>query len=129
MQVLGIDYGRKKIGLAIGNTEARLVEPLRVVRFESSDEAIEQVSKVLKEVDASTIVLGVSEGEMGKETKAFGKKLEKNLNIQVIFQDETLTTHEAQRLAINAGIKRKKRKDLEDAYSATLILQDYLNLL
>jgi RNase H-fold protein (predicted Holliday junction resolvase) len=73
------------------------------------------------------IVLGISEGKMGEESREFGRKLEKKLKIPMIFQDETLTTHEAQKLSIEAGMKRKKRKTLEDAFSATLILQAYLD--
>ena len=57
----------------------------------------------------------------------FGKKLEEDINISVVFQDETLTTKEAQDLSQKAGIKRKKRRELEDAYSASLILQSYID--
>lgn len=127
MKILGIDYGRKKIGLAVGDTDSRLAEPLKVVRFGNLEKVFKEVSKVSKASRVSKVVVGISEGEMAKETREFGRKLEQKLKIPIEFQDETLTTHEAQKRSIEAGLKRKKRKLMEDAYSAALILQAYLD--
>ncbi|OGM28388.1 hypothetical protein A2962_02695 [Candidatus Woesebacteria bacterium RIFCSPLOWO2_01_FULL_39_61] len=127
MKVLAIDYGRKKIGVAVANSESNLAEPLSVIRFETQEEAIKRVSEIAKIENVAKVIVGVSEGEMAKETKMFGKKLEEELKIAVIYQDETLSTQEAQVLSIKAKIKRKKRRELEDAYSAALILQNYLD--
>jgi len=124
--ILGVDYGRRKIGLAIADAKAKLAMPLKVVRYEKFKEGIEKVSKVAEVSGVSKVVIGISEGKMAEETKIFGRKLEEKLHIQIEFQDETLTTYEAQELSIKAGIKRKKRRLLEDAYSAALILQEYL---
>ena len=128
MRILAIDYGRKKIGLALADSEVNLAEPHRVIRFETIEEALKKIEKETEEEKIEKIVVGVSEGKMAEETRNFGKKLRDKLGIPVAFQDETLTTQEAQRFSIEAGIKRKKRKNLEDAYSAAIILQDYLNL-
>lgn len=129
MKILGIDYGRKKIGLAIGDTQSRFAEPFGVIRSESSGEAMGKVVQVVQVEKVEQVVLGISEGEMAKETRDFGKLLQEKLEIPIEFQDETLTTHEAQRLSIESGMKRKKRRAMEDAYSATLILQSYLDSL
>lgn len=130
IRILGIDYGRRKIGLSIA--EGFLAEPFKVIRFSLEKEALEKVSVAFAEISrdkkVELIVLGVSEGQMGREQKNFGKKLKDTLKTPVIFQDETLTTQDAQKLSQNAQIKRKKRQNLEDAYSATLILQSYLDL-
>ncbi|OGM14463.1 hypothetical protein A2V80_00730 [Candidatus Woesebacteria bacterium RBG_16_39_8b] len=128
MRILAIDYGRKKIGLAVGDTETRFAEPHSVIKFNTPEEAIDKVAKVSRVSKVSRAVLGISEGKMAEETKEFGEKLKEELKIPVVYQDETLTTNEAQVLSIDAGIKRKKRRALEDAYSATLILQSYLDL-
>ena len=64
---------------------------------------------------------------MAKESKGFGKRIEDELNVPVEYQDETLTTQDANKLAIEAGIGQGKRKRLGDAYAATLILQAYLD--
>jgi putative Holliday junction resolvase len=129
MKLLGIDYGRKKVGLAIGDSRTGLVEPYKVVRVKSEKDVVGKAVRIAQKEQVEQIVLGISEGEIGKETKEFGKKLEERLEVPVVFQDETLTTYEAQELSIEAGIKRKKRKKLEDAYSATLILQAYIDCL
>jgi putative Holliday junction resolvase len=125
MKIIGIDYGRKKIGLAIA--DGPLAEPLKVVRFESEEEALRKVEEAIKVEKVEKVVIGISEGKMAEETKEFGEKLKEELKIPVVYQDETLTTNEAQELSIRAGIKRKKRRALEDAYSAALILQSYVD--
>lgn len=122
---LGLDYGRKKIGLAI--SEGILAEPYKVVRFVNKGKAVKDIKLISEKEGINQIVLGISEGRMAEETKEFGKKLEKIIGTPVVYQDETLSTREAQSLSIKAGIKRKKRKSLEDAFSAALILQSYLD--
>ena len=125
-KVLGIDYGKKKIGLAYATTT--LAEVYGVIRYKKVDEAIKKIKRVIEKEKVDKIVIGISEGKMAKETKRFGRKLEKETHLPVVFQDETLSTKEAQALSIEAGIRRKKRKQLEDAYAAAVILQDYLDL-
>jgi putative Holliday junction resolvase len=125
MQILGIDYGRKKIGLALSS--GRLAEPHKVLRLNMAEEGAAKVCEIIDEVGVEKIVIGISEGEMAEEARAFGDKVEHLCKKPVIFQDETLSTKDAQRLSLEAGIKRKKRKSMEDAYSAALILQAYLD--
>jgi putative Holliday junction resolvase len=127
MRILSIDYGTKKIGLS--RAETSLAEPYKVIRFRSKKEAIEKIGRIVKRENIEKLVVGVSEGKMGAESKRFGQNLKEKLGIPVAFQDETLTTQDAQKLSVSAGIKRKKRKEFEDAYSATLILQAYLDSL
>jgi putative Holliday junction resolvase len=125
MKILGIDYGRRKIGLATATTT--LAEAYKVVRVESVPDAVEKVKKIAESEGVEKLVIGVSEGKMAKETKNFAKELKIRLKLPVEFQDETLSTQEAQNLSIEAGLTKKKRKRLEDAYSATLTLQNYLD--
>jgi putative Holliday junction resolvase len=125
-KVLGIDYGKRKIGLASATTT--LAEVYGVIRFETIEEAIKKIRKVVEKEDIKKIVIGVSEGEMAQDTRKFARVLKKQLNLPVAFQDETLSTKVAEELSIQAGIKRNKRRKLEDAYAAAVILQDYLNL-
>jgi len=124
MKILGVDYGKSKVGLAIA--ESKLPYPFGVVRFKDEDVLLKKILAIVKKENIEKVVIGLSEGEIGKETLRFAKKLEKNLTIPVVVQDETLTTYSAQMLSIEAGIKRKKRKELEDAYAACLILENYL---
>lgn len=123
--VLGVDYGRRKIGLSIAYSF--VAEPLLVIRYENAKKALGEIKKIVKKEEVERIIMGISEGESADEAKKFGKNLQKSLEINVDFQDETFSTKEAQTLSIEAGVKRKKRKEMEDAYAATIILQNYLD--
>jgi putative Holliday junction resolvase len=124
MKYLGIDYGRRKIGLAIGDTDSKLTEPHSVFGFKNYDEAIQ---KVIKIPGITQVVLGISEGKMGEESKTFGVLLEKKLGHAIIYQDESLSSLDAREMSISAGINRNKRKRMEDAYAAAIMLQGYLD--
>jgi len=119
MRILGIDYGRSKVGLAIAETP--LAQPMGVIRYSTPGELQIKIKRVIEDSDIDKIVVGVSEGEMAKESEEFAK----SLGAETF--DETLTSFEAQRLSIEAGIKRKKRREMEDAYAATVMLQNYLD--
>jgi putative Holliday junction resolvase len=125
MKILGVDYGRSKIGLAV--SEGKLAEPLRVIKVKSFDDATEKVLHVIQALQVEKVVVGVSEGEMGEESKKFASLISnRNSEISVDFFDETLSSIDAQTMSREAGIHRKKRKDMEDAYAATIMLQNFL---
>jgi len=119
--LLGIDYGRSKIGIAIAY--GPLAEPYGVITLSE----LKKLKELVESEKVEKIIVGVSEGKMGEESKAFGLKLEKDLNIKVEFQDESLSSIDAQRLSIEAGIRQSKRRNLEDAYAATVMLQNYID--
>lgn len=119
MKILGIDYGRAKIGIAIA--VGLLAEPWKVFKVNSFEDAVKKVKSVFTETSADKIVVGVSEGEMGEESKRFAE----SLGAETF--DETLTSQDAQRLSIEAGLPRKKRQGMEDAFAASIMLQNYLD--
>jgi putative Holliday junction resolvase len=125
MKILGIDYGRKKIGLALA--ESLIAEPLMVLRFDNIENGLKKLIELILSEKIEKIVIGISEGEMEKETKEFSENLKRNISIPLEFENETLSTVEAQRKAIEAGIGQKKRKHLEDAFAATVMLQSFLD--
>jgi len=125
MIILGIDYGKAKIGLAVG--VGSLSEPLKVIRVDSLNDAVKKVLQVLQVEHVDKIVVGISEGQMGNESKKFSISLNKILKIPVETFDETLSTRDAQDLSMAAGISRKKRKDMEDAFAASVMLQNYID--
>ena len=124
MKILGIDYGRKKTGLSIAT--GKLAEPYQIIRIQKEGDAILKIGEIVKEEGIDEIVVGISEGAMGEETRSFGKRLSGHLGIKVEFWDETLSTHDSQTLSIEAGLSRKKRRGLEDAFAAAVMLQSYL---
>lgn len=123
--LLGIDYGRSKIGLSFG--QGTLAGPLKVIRFSSSNEMFAKLVQVINSDQYQKIIVGVSEGDMAEEIKNFIKALAKHTSVPVEEFDETLTSKDAQELSLQAGVNRKKRKQMEDAYAATLMLQAYLD--
>jgi putative holliday junction resolvase len=125
MRILGIDYGKRKIGLAFADTF--LAEPHSVVRYKDHDDAIQKIIDVIRIEEVDQIVIGLPSGVVKKSAEDFGEILQIKTKLPVIFQDEILTTQDAVKMSIEAGIKRKKRKRMEDAYAAALILQQYLD--
>lgn len=125
MRLLGIDYGRRKVGLAI--SEGKVAEPLYVIRYSDEKALRESIGRIIKEFETEKVVVGVSEGKMGEESKNFGQTLSQKLQIPVETFDETLSTQDAQRVSVEVGINRKKRKSMEDAYAAAIMLQGYLD--
>lgn len=125
MKTLGIDYGKHKVGIAF--SDSPLSEPLKVIIYEEIDVLKEKIKRLVEEMAIERVVVGVSEGEMGEESKDFAKDLEDYLNIQVATFDETLSTQYAQSLSIQAGMGQKKRHQMEDAFAAAVMLQNYLD--
>lgn len=125
MKILGIDYGRSKIGLAIA--DGKLAEPLMVLKYKDEKELVKRIKTEIEKGKIEKVVIGVSEGKMAVETEKFIRRLNKEINIPVEEFDETLTSRDAQSLSIQAGINRKKRREMEDAYAAALILQNWID--
>lgn len=121
MKTLGIDYGKSKIGLAVGI--GSFAEPLKVIRVENFSDAVYKIKKEIENEKPEKVIVGVSEGDMGEESRKFAKEVGGSTF------DETLTSKDAQKLSIEAGISRKRRHQMEDAYAASLMLQNYLDSL
>lgn len=125
MKILGIDYGKSKVGLSFA--DGPLAEPLKVIRYKNLGVLRQGIEKIVNKEGIDKVIVGVSEGKMGEESKEFGLTLSKNLGIIVETFDETLTSQDARRMSIEAGVSRKKRREMEDAYAATIMLQNYLD--
>ncbi len=134
LKFLGIDYGTKRIGLAINIVS--LVEPLSVIdnKIDLShpivdDEALVQIAKICEEKKIDKIVLGLSEALMAQKIKLFYSLLQEKLKLPIVLVDETLSSYEVGRRMKEAGFKLKKRQGPIDHYSAALILEDFLETL
>ncbi|MDP3998392.1 MAG: Holliday junction resolvase RuvX [bacterium] len=122
MKILGIDYGLRKVGLAI--SEGQLASPLKIMP--NSKDLEEKIFDLCRREEIGKIVVGISSGQMLPKQKKIGADLTAICGLPVEFWDETLTTKEAVRKMIEAGVKQKKRRR-EDAVSAALILQSFLD--
>lgn len=125
MNLLGIDFGRKKIGLAF--SEGNIPKPMKVIRVKIPENALEEIKKIVNEEKIDKIIVGFSEGVIGNESKKFAEFLRLSLNTKVELEDETLSSQNAQHQLLDTKKQRKKRKELEDAVSAALILESYIS--
>ena len=121
MAVLGIDYGLRNIGVAVAT--GPLAQPLTTIR--NSQGWISRVDKLVKDFRVTTIVIGVPDSGMLEEIRQAAAKLADMTKLPVVYEEETLTTHEARLSLRHRG--QKARRKLEHAAAAALILQKYID--
>lgn len=120
-RILGIDFGEKRIGLAVATEKVAL--PFGMVAHD--DQLFLKLKRICREEEVEEAVIGLplnldgTEGEMVQKAKSFGERLEADLGLRVGFWDERLTTQEA-------GEKSKDKK-LADSGAAAIMLQSYLD--
>jgi putative Holliday junction resolvase len=115
----------KIIGIAIA--DGYLAEPCTVIRFDNQNKAIENIVSLIKEENIEKIVIGISEGRSAEYTRGFGNNLKNKISMDITYWDETLSTQEAIEKSIESGMGREKRKNMEDAFAAAVMLQSYLD--
>ena len=131
MRVLGIDFGSKRVGLALGDTESRLATALATLPNDSA--LFEAIGQVCRERGIEAIVVGLPlnmDGSRGPQAAAateFADRLGSHLGLPVETWDERLSTAEVERALLAGGLSRKKRKARRDRLAAQLILQSYLD--
>lgn len=123
MGYLGIDFGLRRIGFAL--SEGSLASPYKTISVKGLQYAVGIVLEVAKKENISKIIVGVPEGKMGQTVKGFIKALKKK-GLDVETYDETLSSKKATLRMIELNIPMEKRR-VNDAYSAAIILQEYLD--
>jgi putative Holliday junction resolvase len=139
-QLLSIDYGRKKLGIAITNVAHSFALPLKVClckKCENTPEAFEEKACAITRYVAMHKIWGIvigfpinmdgTEGPAALEVKNFAEFLASKLNLPIFLQDERLTSMEADSLLKEAGFSRKERNERDDMISAALIAESLLN--
>lgn len=133
MNILGVDYGRKRVGLAIGDAVSGLVFPLRALVLEKDTDLCQAVIDAAKTENATRVVVGVPRrmrggpggpGDIEKEALAFVKELKEKGGLTVDVEDERLTTALAERLCESAG-KAANTAD-KDSIAACAILESFI---
>ena len=139
MRALGIDYGQKRIGLALSDASGLLARPWKVIpRSGNSLQVAAALAQEVRTLEASdeavaVVVVGYPRrlsGEANEQTAAVKKvadHLKQLVALPVVLQDERLSSHEADELLARSEKDWRKRKPLLDAMSAAVILQDYLD--
>lgn len=123
---LALDVGEKRIGMALGDSRVKIAVPFGYL--ERSDDTIQKITEIVLQHKVRTIVVGYPRNQSGEPTQQtelveeFAKELEEiDIDTEVVFQDESLTSVEAER-----RLGRVKDKGEIDAEAASIILQDYL---
>ncbi len=132
MRYLAIDLGDKRTGLAVGDDELCMAQPVCVLEIPIGDLLVEAIVKAIEEQGVDELVMGLplnmdgSPGQRVSITKIFAEKLGSATNIKIHFQDERLTSSAAEEHLSGSGKTHKQKKKMRDALAATEILNDFL---
>jgi putative Holliday junction resolvase len=130
-RLLGLDVGGKRIGIAVSDEGQILASPWGMV--EQGRNAIEDIGRIAREAGAVAIVAGLPTGLSGREgaqaadTRRFADSVGEALELPLSYWDERLTSSQAERMLVDAGMRRKERRSQIDALAASLMLQTYLD--
>ena len=122
MKYLGVDFGLRKIGLAL--SEGELSSPFKIIHINSLNEGIKKIEEIIEKEKIEKVVIGLPDSGVRAAILKVVSKLSKKY--VVVTTDETLSSIGAQSTMLNLGLGKKQRRE-EDAYSAAQILQDYLD--
>ena len=130
--LLGIDYGERRIGLATAAESSSIAFPQQTIQYDDIIKAIQQIKGVCEKEEITMIVLGLPKdqhggiGEKAKEVEIFSEKLRKIIDMPVEYEDERFTTVMASRLLKQKGKKEHEFRTSLDQEAAVIILQSYL---
>ena len=133
MIIMSVDLGKARTGLALCDKTEFLASPYKVIIEKSPNKLLDKLAEAAKEAKAELIVVGLpknmdgSEGERAKLARQFAEELARRTGVDIVRQDERLTTAEAEELLAMTGKRRGNTKDRIAAVEAAIILTDYLN--
>lgn len=134
--ILAIDYGEKRIGLAISDSIGVIASPLDVLRITKNrniQNILEDILLVVEEYRVKSILIGKPQllketySKSLKKVEYFAKKLSDITQVPVIFQDESYSTIQAQNMLLSLGQSSRSSKGKIDMISAAVFLQEFLN--
>lgn len=132
MRILGIDYGDRKIGLAVSDRLGFTAQPLMSYRLKDKKGDEEFFKNLVSEHEITEIVVGFplrmdgSTGTRGKKTQDFVRWLKQIVHLPIFLWDERLTTKQAQRFLSTRKMSPRAKKEIEDQLSAVIILSTYM---
>lgn len=136
MRIMGLDLGSKTVGVAISDPLLITAQGITTIQRKGENKlrrTLAQIEALIEEYEVSEIVLGnprhmnADEGERSKLSAEFKEMLERRTGLPVTLWDERLTTVAAEKVLIEANVRRENRKEYVDKIAAVLILQGYLD--
>lgn len=135
-RILGLDVGSKTVGVAVSDPFGWTAQGLETIQINESKEefGLKRLGEIIEEYEVSQIVIGLPKnmdgtiGERAIASQDYGQLVTEEFDLPIIYQDERLTTAQANRMMIEEGdVSRKKRKQVIDKLAAMMILQSYLD--
>jgi putative Holliday junction resolvase len=132
-RIMGLDVGDKTIGVSVSDLLQMTAQGVTTIRRESKEKDYKALEDLIKEYNIKKVVVGLPKnmngtlGPQGEKTMKFAEKLKNKFNLQIIYEDERLTTMAAEKLLIEGDVRREKRKGVIDKVAANFILQTYLD--
>ncbi|MEA2101199.1 MAG: Holliday junction resolvase RuvX [Thermodesulfobacteriota bacterium] len=133
MKIMGIDYGTKRIGIAISDPWGSMSLPLETIQVKKDQSHMQQIQQIVLDYEIEQIVLGMpynmdgSTGPMAERVKEWSNCLRQTTGLEIVLWDERLSSFEAHDLLTRHNVPKKKHKDVKDKIAASLILQSYLD--
>lgn len=133
MRIIGIDYGDARVGIAVSDETGFLASAVCTINVSGMRDACKKTVEKIKELNGTAIVLGLPKNMDGSEsfrvekTRAFADMLKNEVDLEIIYMDERLSTVQAYTYLNITDYNGKKRKKVIDALSAQIILQSYLD--
>ena len=134
MRIMCLDVGKARVGIAQSDPMQIIASPLEVLtRTKSINYDAKYVANLAQSNEVGLIVVGLplkldgTKGESALMAEEFAEKIQKFCEIEIVFQDERLSTVSAERILLEGNVRRDKRKGVVDKIAATIILQNYLD--
>lgn len=134
--ILGIDYGSKRMGLAVSDLSNTIATSYKILYRKNLETDISELSSIIKEKEIGSFVMGLplqmngSEGEIAQEVRKFADVLSQSFNMPILLWDERLSSSAVESFLIKeVDLSRKKRAKVLDASAAAYILQGVLDAL
>lgn len=135
MRYMGLDVGSKTVGVAVSDPFGWTAQGIEIVKIDEEIEnfGIERIAELIEEYRVEAVVIGLpknmnnSIGPRAEASQKYGQLIIEQFNLPVFYQDERLTTVQAERMLIANDVSRKKRKKVIDKLAAVLILQNFLD--
>lgn len=132
-RLLGIDYGKVRVGLAVSDLDQRIASPLATYLRRDCQQDARFFQDLVRDEDIGLVVIGLPmhtdgrEGILAKQAREYGAWLKEVTALPVVFWDERFTTKEAEEHLRSAGLTRQKRKTRRDRVAAQLLLQAFID--
>lgn len=132
-RILALDYGNKRIGMAITDPLGITAQPFNVLCGLSESEIIKRISSIIEEKNIEKIVLGLpltlkgTRGKSVKKVEHFAERLSRKVSVPIIYWDERFTSVQAQRALIQMNEKVYRHKEKVDLIASVILLQSYLD--